>query len=76
MGRARSRRPDADRQARRRPGFDILSGDAVERCQARDVSVVDSTGAGDALAAAFSSGGAELAPEAAARCVAQVGAMP
>jgi ribokinase len=57
-------------------GFDVVSGDAVERCQARDVSVVDSTGAGDALAAGFLVGGAELAAEAAARCVAQVGAMP
>ena len=57
-------------------GFDVVRGDAVERCQARDVSVVDTTGAGDALAAGFLVGGAELAAEAAARCVAQVGAMP
>jgi len=33
-------------------------------------------GAGDALAAGFLVGGADLALEAAARCVAQVGAMP
>jgi sugar/nucleoside kinase (ribokinase family) len=38
--------------------------------------VVDSTGAGDALTAGFLVGGAELAREAAARCVAQLGAMP
>lgn len=57
-------------------GFDVVSGDAVARCQARDVSVVDTTGAGDALAAGFLVGGGELAAEAAARCVAQVGAMP
>jgi sugar/nucleoside kinase (ribokinase family) len=57
-------------------GFDVVSGDAVERCQARDVSVVDTTGAGDALAAGFLVGGAQLASEAAARCVARVGAMP
>jgi sugar/nucleoside kinase (ribokinase family) len=38
--------------------------------------VVDSTGAGDALAAGFLVGGAQLAREAAARCVAQLGAMP
>jgi ribokinase len=57
-------------------GFDVVRGDAVERCQARDVSVVDSTGAGDALAAGFLLGGAPLAAEAAARCVARVGAMP
>ena len=38
--------------------------------------VVDTTGAGDALAAGFLVGGPELAAEAAARCVAQLGAMP
>jgi ribokinase len=38
--------------------------------------VVDSTGAGDALAAGFIVGGAELALEAAARCVARLGSMP
>jgi ribokinase len=40
------------------------------------VEAVDSTGAGDALAAGFIVGGPQLALEAAARCVAQVGAMP
>jgi ribokinase len=43
---------------------------------ARPVDVVDSTGAGDALAAGFLVGGAELALETAARCVGQLGAMP
>jgi sugar/nucleoside kinase (ribokinase family) len=43
---------------------------------ARDVEVVDATGAGDALAAGFLVGGPELALDAAARCVAQPGAMP
>ena len=38
--------------------------------------VVDTTGAGDALAAGFLVGGPELAAEAAARCVAKLGAMP
>ena len=38
--------------------------------------VVDTTGAGDALAAGFLVGGPQLALETAARCVAQVGAMP
>jgi ribokinase len=38
--------------------------------------VVDATGAGDALAAGFLVGGPELAGEAAARCVAELGAMP
>ena len=57
-------------------GFDVARGDAIERCQARDASVVDTTGAGDALAAGFIVGGPELALEAAARSVAQPGAMP
>jgi ribokinase len=38
--------------------------------------VVDTTGAGDALAAGFLVGGPELALEAAARCVARLGSMP
>ena len=39
-------------------------------------TVVDTTGAGDALAAGFLIGGPELGLEAAARCCAQLGAMP
>ncbi len=39
-------------------------------------TVVDTTGAGDALAAGFLVGGAELGLAAAARCCAQLGAMP
>jgi ribokinase len=39
-------------------------------------SVVDTTGAGDALAAGWIVGGADVALEAAARCVQQVGSMP
>jgi sugar/nucleoside kinase (ribokinase family) len=38
--------------------------------------VVDTTGAGDALAAGYLVGGADLAMEAAARCVANLGTMP
>jgi ribokinase len=38
--------------------------------------IVDTTGAGDALAAGFLVGGPELAAETAARCVAKLGAMP
>ena len=68
---------DATRVVKRGPdGFDVVDGDRVERCQAGVVSVVDTTGAGDALAAGFLLGGPELALEAAARSVAQVGAMP
>lgn len=43
---------------------------------AAPVDAVDSTGAGDALAAGYLVGGPELAIAAAARCVAQMGAMP
>lgn len=48
---------------------DLRAARPVER-------VVDSTGAGDALAAGWIVGGPDLALEAAARCVQQVGAMP
>jgi sugar/nucleoside kinase (ribokinase family) len=41
-----------------------------------DVDVVDTTGAGDALAAGFLVGGAGLGTHTAARCCAQMGAMP
>jgi ribokinase len=41
-----------------------------------DVEVVDATGAGDALAAGFLVGGADLGTATAARCCAQMGAMP
>jgi ribokinase len=41
-----------------------------------DVDVVDSTGAGDALAAGFLVGGPELAVATAARCCAKLGSMP
>ena len=43
---------------------------------ARPAEVVDTTGAGDALAAGYLVGGPELALEAAARCVAKLGSMP
>jgi ribokinase len=41
-----------------------------------DVDVLDTTGAGDAFAAGFLLSGPELAVDAAARCVAKMGAMP
>jgi sugar/nucleoside kinase (ribokinase family) len=56
-------------------GLLVLGEERVE-LPARDVEVVDATGAGDALAAGFLVGGPELALEAAARCVAKPGAMP
>jgi sugar/nucleoside kinase (ribokinase family) len=43
---------------------------------ARPTTLVDTTGAGDALAAGYLVGGVELGLEAAARCCAKLGAMP
>ena len=47
-----------------------------DELSALPTEVVDTTGAGDALAAGWIVGGADLALAAAARCVATVGAMP
>lgn len=52
------------------------SFDGDERAAHSVERVVDSTGAGDALAAGWIVGGPDLALEAAARCVSQMGAMP
>lgn len=52
------------------------SFDGAERAALPVERVLDSTGAGDALAAGWIVGGPDLALEAAARCVQQVGAMP
>jgi sugar/nucleoside kinase (ribokinase family) len=51
----------------------VFDGEARE---AQPVEVVDTTGAGDALAAGWIVGGADLALSAAARCVARIGSMP
>jgi ribokinase len=56
-------------------GIAIFGGDEVE-LPARETDVVDTTGAGDALAAGYLVGGADLALDAAARCISQLGAMP
>src|SRR5439155_3189753 len=56
-------------------GLLVLGEERVE-LPAREGEVVDATGAGDAFAAGFLVGGPELALDAAARCVATVGAMP
>ena len=52
------------------------SFDGDERPALAVDAVVDTTGAGDALAAGYLLGGPELALEAAARCVQRTGAMP
>jgi ribokinase len=52
-----------------------LTVDGVDHA-AEAIDVVDTTGAGDALAAGFLVGGAELAVRTAARCCTQMGAMP
>ena len=69
-----------------RTGFDAIwilkrgaegcSFDGDERAAIPVGHALDSTGAGDALAAGWIVGGPDLALEAAARCVQQVGAMP
>jgi len=54
-------------------GIELSDG---RRFAAPAVEVVDTTGAGDALAAGYLLGGPELGLEAAARCVAVLGTMP
>ena len=57
-------------------GFTVVTDEGEHEVEPLAGEVVDSTGAGDALAAGFLVGGPELAREAAARCVARLGAMP
>jgi ribokinase len=52
------------------------SFDGEERAARAVEHVVDTTGAGDALAAGWIAGGPDLALDAAARCVQQLGSMP
>lgn len=54
----------------------VARGGQAEELPAVPAEVVDSTGAGDAFAAGFLLGGPELALDAAARCVAKMGATP
>jgi ribokinase len=61
------------RVVKRGPRGIVVEGEAHA---AVPVEAVDSTGAGDALAAGFIVGGPQLALETAARCVCRVGAMP
>ncbi|MGZ6728432.1 MAG: carbohydrate kinase family protein [Gaiellaceae bacterium] len=57
-------------------GVVVHSAGGSEERASHGASVVDTTGAGDALAAGFIVGGIELGLEAAARCVSQLGAVP
>jgi sugar/nucleoside kinase (ribokinase family) len=60
----------------RKRGAHGCSFDGDERAALPVAEVVDTTGAGDALAAGLILGGPDLALEAAARCVQRVGPMP
>lgn len=57
-------------------GCIVRSGGEEREYGAVPADVVDTTGAGDAFAAGFLLGGPQLALEAAARCVSQMGAAP
>lgn len=57
-------------------GVTVVNDGMRQEHAALETDVVDPTGAGDALAAGFLIGGIELGLKAAARCVAQAGAMP
>jgi ribokinase len=57
-------------------GVDVRTSECVEEHSPLGGDVVDTTGAGDALAAGFLVGGIELGLEAAARAVGQLGAVP
>ena len=57
-------------------GVEVRTAEGVEEHVPPGSAVVDTTGAGDALAAGFLVGGIELGLEAAARCVGQLGAVP
>ena len=57
-------------------GVAVLGPGGSQEYPALSGDVVDSTGAGDALAAGFLVGGIEVGLDAAARCVGQMGAVP
>jgi sugar/nucleoside kinase (ribokinase family) len=57
-------------------GVEVRSAAGIAEYEPLAADVVDSTGAGDALAAGFLVGGIDLGLEAAARCVGQMGAVP
>jgi sugar/nucleoside kinase (ribokinase family) len=57
-------------------GVAVMRSGGTEQHETPAADVVDTTGAGDALAAGFIVGGIELGLEAAARCVGRLGAVP
>ena len=57
-------------------GCVVVTADGRADLPSRAASAVDTTGAGDAFAAGFLLGGADAALDAAARCVAKMGAGP
>jgi sugar/nucleoside kinase (ribokinase family) len=57
-------------------GCVVVRADGRLELPSREANLVDTTGAGDAFAAGFLVGGADAALDAAARCVAKMGAMP
>ena len=57
-------------------GVEVRTADGVAQHASLGAGVVDTTGAGDALAAGFLVGSIELGLEAAARCVGQLGSVP
>jgi sugar/nucleoside kinase (ribokinase family) len=57
-------------------GIEVRTAEGVEEYPPPSAEVVDTTGAGDALAAGYLAGGIELGLEAAARCVGHLGAVP
>ena len=74
--RAYAARGDGRRLKRGSRGVVVHGPDGSEEHPALGGDVVDTTGAGDALAAGFIVGGIELGLEAARRCVEQLGAVP
>jgi len=73
MGRLTAQTVVVKRGAR---GCTVRQNGSERSYDALPATLVDATGAGDAFAAGFLLGGPELALEAAARCVGQMGAMP